>query len=380
MLATRNSAKIVTVADLYTANQLVLSNVAVSSADMTADLDSDVLRSGHISIINPRRVDASGAITSGKNNGLVSFSDTINNIDFLNTEVVLKTGFQYSNQQTELVTLGRFLIWDATLDFDSGDTISMEIYDRAKYLSMTNMVRPYDFSGIYTSAAIQTLVTASLPYSQTVSFGPGLQDVKLAGGSTFDTDHLSVIIQLAEMMGGKFLFDANGIPQVIKKPKIDSTTTPSQSVLQVDCDSAQGNAVSLSRSITRDGLYNGIGVYGTAPSSTTSQPIGEAYDLNSGSKTYWNGPFGKSFLRIDRPELTSPSECATAAQAELAKSISTIQPSSFQMLPNPALEVGDIITIVYPDGTTDELHLVKSISYDIDSQDMNITTAGRSIS
>jgi hypothetical protein len=380
MLASRNSAKIVTVADLYTANQLVLSNVPVTSADVTSDLDSDVLRSAHITIVNPRRVDASGAITSGLNNSVLSQTTIINNIDLLNTEVVLKTGYKYSNQEMELVTLGRFLIWDANIDFTAGDVIDLELYDRAKYLDMTNMVRPYDFSGALTSAAIQTLVTASLPFDQTVAFGPGLQDVKLAGGSTYDTTHLDAIQQLAEAMGGYFFFNAAGIPTVNKKAFINSTVTSAQSVLQVDCDEDQGNAIRLGRQVSRDGVYNGIGVYGTAPSSTSAQPMGEAYDLDSSSRTYWNGSFGKSFQRIDRPELTSAGECQAAAMAELALSISTIQPSTFQMLPNAALEPGDIITIVYPDDLTTELHLVKSIEFSPDSQTMDVTTAGRNVS
>jgi hypothetical protein len=176
-------------------------------------------------------------------------------------------------------------------------------------------------------------------------------------------------------MGAEFYFDINGHPKVTKKKAITSSTDASTAVYSALCNTG-GVITSLGRRVSREGVSNGVGVYGTAPDGATAQPYGEAFDNNPSSPTNWQGPFGKAFKRIDRPELTDPAACQAAAQAELDNAVSSVQPANFAMNPNFALDVGDLIKIGYPDDSL-EIHIIKSLEQDLDSGSLSVSTLGR---
>lgn len=359
LATSRSSSKVVVSADLYSDGSLVLENMPVSDASVSMDLDSDVLRSAHIT-----------TVATGEPN-TPTFS-----INLLNCEVILKAGYKYSNQTTELVSLGRFMIWQTDKEFHDGEVMSLELYDRAKYMEMNEIVRPLDYSGQLASVAIQNLVDLSLPMPVTVTFETGVNDVRLPGGSTYDTNHLEAAIKITDSLGGKFTFDEDGNPVVIKKPVVLSDQSTSTAVYALTCGE-DGNIVTLSKQISRESVYNGVAVYGAA-TENGAQPFGEAYDLNPSSPTYWNGPFGKALKKIEREELLTPADCILAARAELKASTSGLLPVNVQILPNPALVAGDVVTVLFPDLVSVELHMIKSIDFDLSEMSMHIQTMGRS--
>lgn len=371
----RQSSRVATVCDLYVAGTLVKSNVPVVSGSITADATADIRRSASLTLINPNATqDASQGLVSGR--ATADLRDFFLGIDIYQTEIAIKTGFIYSFGNVELVPVGRYMIWSASIDFDQGDVISLELFDRAKYLEQAGIVQLYDFSGQSAQAAIQTLVNAALPVDQTVLFGAGIADVILPGGTTYDTTHLDAVLDLADLLGGAFYFDPTGQARVDAKTEIDSTTTLSQAVFSCATGEPDGNITAISRSLSRDEIFNGVGVYGSQPSDALPQVYGEAYDLDPASRTYWQGAFGKSFKRIDRPELTNNADCLKAAQAELGRSVSGAVPTQMEVLINPALYVGDLISVYFPFGDP-EIHLVDSIDYDIEQAHMSITTRGK---
>lgn len=356
LIATRNPGTPVTVADLYSGGTLIRSDIPVVSGSVEADENSNVRRSGSIDMIS-------------------DIEDLINR-DILQYEVVVRTGFQYALGLQEFVPLGTFMIWSANVDFGAGGVISLELYDRSKHLDSA-IPRFYDASGKPAQTALQELVTAGMPTATTVSFATGLQNPRLPGGTTYDNTYLDAILDICDTIGAEFFFTLSGTAVVQAKPSV--TVAPTMDDVSYTYTTGDtGNLVEIGRQITRDQIYNGVGVYGATPSETVPQVFAEAYDLNPASKTYWNGSFGRRFLRIDRAELTTPAQCYEAAQAELAKGISFVQPAQFQGLPNPALDIADIIQVVYTEDLA-ELHSISSFSLDLANWSMNIDTQGRGI-
>lgn len=378
--AVRSSGKIVTTADLYQGSTLIYRNLAVKGGTVTADATSDIRRHANIQIVNPARVVDGQGTQSGRIEDLIGLGGPGSTSSILfGAEVVIKSGFQFSFNRQELVPLGRFMVWSAQIDITEGDIISLELYDRAKYLEQTTILKMYDASGKSAQFVIQDLVNRSLPtaIAQTVLFEAGLADVTLAGGSVYDTTHLEAIQDVAEMLGAEFYFNSSGVPICRKKRSITASTDPAQAVYTADCG-PNGTNITLSRSSTRDGVYNGVGVYGAQPSDNVAQVYGEAFDMNVNSKTYWQGTFGKAFQRLDRPELTTNQACYEAAVSFLNNSITGVQPASFQMLPNYALETGDLIKVGYPDGSL-ELHIIDSLDMDFSQAQLSVDTRGRII-
>lgn len=356
LTATRNSGKVVTVVDLYSNNTLIRSDIPVVSGSVEVDENSNVRRSGSITMV----------------------PDIANLVDrdILQYEVVVRTGFQYALDLQELVPLGTFMIWSTKVNFAGGQTITLEIYDRAKHLDAT-IPRLYDAGGKLAQTAIQELVTAGMPFATTVSFASGLQNPRLPGGTTYDNTYLDAILDICDTIGAEFFFTLNGTAVVQQKPNVTVAPTVND-VVYTFATGEGGNLVELDREITRDQIFNGVGVYGATPNESTPQVFAEAFDLNPSSKTYYNGSFGKRFLRIDRAELVTVGQCMEAAQAELAKGISFVQPAQFQGLPNPALDIADVIQIDY-DEDLSELHSISSLSLDLESWSQTMDTQGRGI-
>lgn len=378
LASTRQSSKVATVCDFYVSGTLVKSNVPVVSGSISADANADIRRSASLTIISPTDFDSSGAVPSGKRLASSDIRDFFTGVDIYQTEVVLKSGFVYPFGDYELVPLGRFMIWSASLSFTRGNAIDLELYDRAKYMEQAGVLKLYDFSGVAAQTAIQTLVTNSLPQAQTVIFGSGVGNTTLPGGTTYDNNHLDAAIDIATILGAIFYFDNTGQARVDVKPTLDNASTVADADFRCNTGEPDGNIISISRSTSRDEIFNGVGVYGSQASETSPQAYGEAFDLNPASRTYWQGPFGKAFTRIDRPELTTNTQCYEAALAELSRSIQGSVPANLDILFNPALEPSDIISVYYPTGDP-EVHLIDTLDYDIGEARMSLTTRGKTI-
>jgi len=368
LAAVRGSGKRVVIADLYYTNGLVQRNIPVYQGNIDADSNADIRRHGQISMVNPSVVGPT-ASTSGRVT-VLSSPATI-----YGTEVVVKAGVEYSSGNQETVPLGRFVIWTSDISYEDGDVIDLELYDRSKYLASSGIVKFYDASGQSATTAIQNLCNLGLPALQTVQFDDALTDIVMPAGTTYDSTYLDAILDLSEAIGAEFYFDLLGNAICAPKPFIDQNTSILDAVYTTDCGE-EGVITALGKTTTRDSVFNGIGVYGVTPNGSAAQPFAEVYDLDPASPTYYNGPFGKAFKRIDRPELTNSDQCLAVAKAELAASTGVAKGISLQTLPIPILEPGDVIKVVYPDDT-EELHQIDTIGFDIASQTFDMTTKGR---
>lgn len=362
---TYTSGRVVSSADIYLGPTLLLADAPVTEASITMDLDSDIVRSASITMVD---LDNSG---SGRASG-----DNIifGNLDVFRVEILLKCGYVLPDGSTELVSLGRYMIWEASRQYEQGESLAVEMYDLSKYLDMYDLVKPYDASKVYARDAIQHLVTEAMPYATSVTFDSRLQNVLLPAGTVYDANALDAVVAIADAMGGQFSFDTSGLPVVKPQPSIITTDDFSKARFTVTCGET-GNILSLHAGVSRDSVYNAVAIYGGA-SEGRPQPFGEVFDLHPGSRTFWGGPFGKRILKLQRPELLTGAECYAAAAAKLKELTSAVRPLDIGILPNPALGPGDVIKVVFPDGISQELHLIRKIDFDYSEMIMNIHTSG----
>lgn len=371
--ALRGSGKRVITADLYFGGSLVQARLPVVSGHVSSDSAADIRRSASVQLVNPNAVTAFGT-----SSGLPNPVPPADIISVYGYEMVLKYGVEFSSGTQELVPLGTFVIWSAEKSFSEGDVFNLEMYDRSKYLQASQIPKLYDASGLTVQTAIQNLVTAIMPSTTVVVFGVGLTNPILPGGTTYDSTYLDAVLDLADSIGAQFYFDLEGVARCEVKPFLTATTNPNVSVFTADCGEGGVN-ITMGKLTSRDNIWNGVGCAGSTPNAATAQAYAEAFDMNPASPTYYLGPFGKQFKRIDRPELTTNAACYSAAQAELVSILGSANGVEFDMLPQPHLAPGDIITLIYPNGV-EELHLIAAINFDLESGGYSVDTKGRTTS
>lgn len=361
-----------TVIDVYQGQAKVLSDLPVIDGSLRVDRSSRNRRSGSLTVGDP------SLFPRLSNSILAPYS----------TEIVIRSGVVYRDGSEELVPLGVFLVNDTAADEAAGLIPSINFFDRAQrvYESSTLVadggaqygIAGQTFSGYPASQAIEATLLYPAPGWPTnslwgMSITPGLLDPVLPGGQfDGDTDRWQLAVDLAELMGAEVFFDVAGNAIVQPVPGITSSTTDDDVVWTVAAGEG-GTLTSAEQVITREFTYNGVVVIGPAPSEDIQQIRAVAVDNNVASPTYWNGLFGKKTLRISNERITTLEQAQGIAEAKLKEVLALSKNVNFGGVANPALDVGDVIKIVYNDGTS-EIHLLDSFTFPLDGGPMTGTT------
>lgn len=356
-------SRIVT-ADLWYNQALVVSGLPIVDGSITVDRTSKTRRSGTITIGDPT------FFPTFANSPLAPYGAELN----------IKWGIAYPDGSAETVSLGWFRIEDVTQETapsqSNGGLPVLTLFDRSQALSDASFVDPIDRGGWDVMFLLTRLVQDVVPYAA-VNFASGLTTGTVPGGTVFDSARLDAVASCAGYLNAEAYFDVNGAIQVVPVPALTQSTPTSAAVWTADAStaaavaagaSATGVLVSAKRTVSRTGVYNLVAAYG-ASTGQAAPPTGYACDTDPRSPTYFGpsatgnpvGPFGASVYRYQNNLLTTSAMCATAAQTQLNNYLGLARSLSFQTCPNPALEAGDIIQVIYPDGKT-ELHLLDSFT------------------
>lgn len=296
-------------------------------------------------------------------------------------EAHIYQGITYMDGTTEVVPLGIFSLetvtYEESVTQSNGGLPQFTGMDRSQVLARETFLTPVDYSGWTTFEAITKLVSTALP-NVTVNIDPSLINPVLPGGTTFSAARLDAIQSLAAGIGAEAYFDVDGVFQVIPIAVLTQanlagglrnpawTVDASTAAAQANGGSAKGVLVEAARGISRTDAYNGIAVYGTSSTSST-QAFGVALDTDPRSPTYWGGPYmssppgpyGHVTTTLQISSVTTDQQATIAATAALQDSLGLARTLAFTCAPNPALEAGDFLKLVYPGGTY-ELHLLDS--------------------
>jgi hypothetical protein len=274
-------------------------------------------------------------------------------------------GVEYGDGTEELVPLGVFRL-DAVDGNVSDGPVTLAGKDLSAVVADDKFTEAYTASGTVVGA-VTALIQRSIPSADVIST---VVDAPI-GSRAYDIegDPWAGAQEIAAAAGAEVYANADGVFVIAALPDL-LTATPVWAV-----EAGEGGVyVSGNRAMSSDGVYNAVLARGENTADNVAPVSYLAKDLDTGSPTYWDGPFGHRPKFISSSAYTTTNACAQAANLELIKGRAANATGDFSSLPNPALESGDVLRVLHPDGTR-ELHQVASFSVPLDEGgDFPITT------
>lgn len=277
----------------------------------------------------------------------------------------ISRGVQYADGSTELVPLGVFRLDAADGDVDEGP-VTLAGKGLEAIVADDKFTSPYRVSGTAVGA-VTALIQRSIPDAAVVNratdaaIGPRTWDV--------EGDPWAAVQECAAAIGAECYADADGVFIISELPDL-LTVAPAWTVA-----AGEGGAyIKASRGMSSDGVTNGWLARGENTEAGIAPVSALVTDDDPTSPTYWGGPFGHRPAFYTSSTLTSVNAATSAATLKLRASKAPNASGDLSSLPNPALEPGDVLRVIYPDGTG-ELHQVQSFSVPLDEGgDFPITT------
>ena len=295
------------------------------------------------------------------------------------TQLFIQKGVRFPNGQIVWCPLGYFRIESITDAWPKG-AITITGVDRSRVISDYPFLHPDQPSTIASVAfEIQRLIASGFELPPTAAYYGGAVPLLLDQSSgaasvvyqNIDAKNPKVwmlgdsrwqgIADLALSVGCEVFFDPLGQPTLRRVPTI--ADSPIWRVASGDI------LVKTDIQITRANAYNMI-VVNTVEDNATPVIV-TASDDNPNSPTYI-GTYGRVVYKY--PKVVPPALASNVATTLLGKTKSLIREVSFTTVTNPALEAGDVITQIYPDGN-EENFVVDSFSIPLGvTASMDVTT------
>lgn len=274
----------------------------------------------------------------------------------------------------EYVPLGIFRIYETTIDKDS---VEITAYSREVDLRDSRFPLPYQ---VTTATSLHTTITNVIQNAisgATVNFASGLSNPTVQR-ALFEKDRMEALDELVYATGGELSCDVDG--NFVIRPPADPSDPP---VWTVDAGRT-GVLVEYTKTFSREGVYNGVVVSNANPANpmttatNTAAPIVVlVVDSDTSSPTYWGGPFGKIPRFYTSSFISTRAQALSAGRAILAKEKGLSTKIDFSAIANPALDVDDVVEVVYPDGSS-ENHLIDQLTIGL-TPEGGMTAATRGI-
>ena len=274
-------------------------------------------------------------------------------------ELYVERGVVYGNGIREFVGLGYFRIDAVEQNQVPKGTLRLSGSDRMSYVRDAKNMQPVVFSaGSSLGAVIDFVVGDAVPGGATTAYDFDAYGTLLESQHVMSEDRVQFLSDLLTSYSKVGYFRYDGVYQV-KTPPTNTTT----SVFTIN-SGAFGVLVSMARSINRDGVYNAV--IATGEAANDIPPVyGIAIDGDPGSPTYYYGTFGKVSRRFSSSFLTTEKQCQSAAASILSSSTGLPYVVSMGVVPNPALEGWDVVTVKYDEVSRTEAHIIEKISYSL---------------
>ncbi len=266
-------------------------------------------------------------------------------------EVFVRRGIAYGGGAMEYCPLGYFRITTPEQDTFRGP-IRISGQDRMAGIIDARLPAPVQYPATTTAGTVVSgLITQVYP-GATIEWDDDTDTRQLGRALVSQDDRYGFLNDLITSLGKIWYWDHRGVLVITAVP---DTTTPVWTV-----DSGRGGVlVSLSRSLTRTGVYNGVVASGEA-TDTAPPATALAVDDNPASPTYWYGKFGPVPMFYSSPLITTVAQATSAARTLLTKQLGAPYSVSFTASPNPALEPWDCVQLRYPG--RGERHVLKTVT------------------
>lgn len=283
-------------------------------------------------------------------------------------ELFVERGITYGDGTHEWVSLGYFRIDSIQQDRRTG-RLRVTGSDRMCRARDERPQQPVVFpAGSSVGGIVDNVIGNAVPLLESV-YDFSAYTTLITTDHILDDDRVKFVRELLTAYGKIGYFDYAGRYQVKSIPSYTGSTP----VWDIE-SGRNGTLVSLSQSLSRDGVYNGVIARGE-PIGDLPPVEGRAYDADASSPTYFYGPFGQVVRFFSSPFLNSEAQCVDAARSILASSTGLPHVTEMGSVPNPALEGWDVVRVRYSDRTAPEIHVLDSIYYPLSVSDPMVMTS-----
>lgn len=269
-------------------------------------------------------------------------------------EVYVQRGIKYSDDLIEFVGLGYFRIDAPEQDVAPNGPIRLAGQDRMAGIVDARLVEPVQFlSGASLGHIMETLVLEVYP-DAVIEWDDDTDDAVITRSMIAEQDRFGFLDDLVRARGKVWYWDHRGV-LVIK-------SMPDSSMPVFEVHSGKGGVLlELSRQLSRQGVYNAVVASGEA--NDTAAPVrAVAYDNNPLSPTFYDGRFGKVPRFYFSPFLDTDAQALEAADAILRRQLGLPYSVDLSLVPNPALEPWDPVSVRPGDGQAREIHVLERIT------------------
>ncbi|WP_409074063.1 DUF5047 domain-containing protein [Micromonospora chalcea] len=257
----------------------------------------------------------------------------------------VQLGIDIGQGRIEWFQRGWFVIQDSQVQ---GDSVNVTAVGLLSLVEEARLVSPYQPSGTLAST-LRGLIEPAL----TVVIDPGLTDRSVPAGINYDEDRLAAVMELLDAWAADAWVTEDGY---LYAAPMGPSLTP---VLHLTNGSG-GTIIEASGASTRENAWNVVVARGTAADG--GQVQGVAYDV-TGPKRFGGlfNPLPVPYF-YESPLLTTVAQCNTAAATVLSRlKRSTTREFLIEMVPNPALQMGDTVSVT-TDDYADLLCTVESLT------------------
>lgn len=254
--------------------------------------------------------------------------------------VLLQLDWTMTLMDGRTFTLPIGLLRAESSEWSVGDgVISVVAYDMGMAVADDRFVLPRTMSGGTKAAAIEDLLTESVPATMDIDAGVPSQTLY---STTWDTDRDGAVTDLSVALGCWWWWGPEG--GWFLAPIPTPATSPADWVVPVGVVTANGTS-------SRENTFNAVVVTGQLPEGEAgAPPYAVAYDDDPTSPTYWDGPFGHKPRFYSSPVLTTDAQCAAAAATLLGQYLGMTRGMTLTLPPHPGLEPGDTVSTGSPAG------------------------------
>jgi hypothetical protein len=153
------------------------------------------------------------------------------------------------------------------------------------------------------------------------------------------TQIAEVVSDMAKSIGAEIFFDAFNALNVAPIP----VTTGRPVSWTFNLDEPSTGVLDARVETNYDKMPNAVIVVGQHSSGGTV--IGEAYDTNPASRTFWGGDYPRRPLHIHTEKAISQAQCRTMARGILEKLLGGSMEIVLNIIPNPLLVLGDVCMV-----------------------------------
>jgi hypothetical protein len=254
---------------------------------------------------------------------------------------------------------------------DDGIEVKISGYDRA-FTAQKPALRPYSVRGGSNGGdALRALVQTMTPKASFIGETPW------TAPSLFfpaDTDRWAEAQKLANSFGSEIGYDLDG-NCVLESVE---NAVSSQPVWRFAEGEDSCTFTAISKDVRTDHLRTGVIVIGTH-SSLRSEVRGEAWDLRQNSPTYRYGPLGERPYRVYSELPLTTGQANDMALKLLSKVLAGSDMVQFECPVMPALDIGDVIDVVWPQCRINGRYMVNDVTLPFDGSLMSVQASRGSL-